>query len=116
MKVPGIEAEQLPPRDCVSEIELVRADDVALGTDAEELCLHRVELPPRIEGFGEYGVERLREPLTRTFAIRRRIFETIRCPHVRHARRAERLTHRGPDLAARDAVLNPKIANAFVLM
>ena len=58
MEVAGVEAIELLPGDGVAEVELVRADDVALAADAEELALDGVEMVRGVEGFGEDGVER----------------------------------------------------------
>ena len=55
MEVAGVEAEQLLPRDGVTEVKLVRADDIALAADAEELRFHGVEI--HRERLGEDGVE-----------------------------------------------------------
>ena len=44
MIVARIEADELLVRDRVAEVELVRADDVALRPDAEQLALDGVEV------------------------------------------------------------------------
>ena len=47
MKMAGVQAEELLARDGIAEVELVRADDVALRADAEELALDGVAVVTR---------------------------------------------------------------------
>ena len=59
MVMAGVQAQQLAARDGIAEIELVRADDVALRADAEQLALDGVEVVARVERLGEDRVERI---------------------------------------------------------
>ena len=85
----GVEAEQLLVADRVAEVKLVRADDVALRADAEELALDRVEVVLRIELLGEDLVERLRRA-ARAAPLRSigRVLVAVGNPDVGDARRA----------------------------
>src|SRR5207244_8981892 len=56
MVVAGVEAEELAAREGVSQVELVRADDVALRADAEELALDGVAVELGVERLGGQGV------------------------------------------------------------
>ena len=71
MIMAGVEAEELLARDGIAEVKLVRADDVALRADAEELALDGVAVVPRVDRLGEDRVERLGEPLARPLAVDR---------------------------------------------
>ena len=42
MVMTGVQAKELAPRDGITEVKLVRADDVALGAESEELALDGV--------------------------------------------------------------------------
>ena len=89
----------------------MRADDVALRADAEQLAFDRVEVVLRIELLGEHGVERFGEPLARPVAVDGRVLEAVGDPHVGDARRAERPADRRADPAAGDAVVDPELAD-----
>ena len=62
MEVAGVEAEHLLIPDRVTEVELVRADDIALAADPEELALDGIQVVVRVEFFREHLVERIRQP------------------------------------------------------
>ena len=100
--------------DGVAEVELVRADDVALRADAEELALDGVEVVGRVERLGEDRVERFGEARARGLAVDGGVLHAVGDPDVGHAGGAEGLAHRGADLAAGDAVLDPEAADAGV--
>ncbi len=116
MEVTGVEAQHLLPRDRVAQVELVRADHVALRADAEQLAFDRVEVVLRIELLGEDRVERFGQPLAGRLAVDGRVLVAVGDPDVGDARRAERLAHRRADLAAGDAVLDPEFADPLVGM
>ena len=89
--VAGVEAEQLlAPRDRVAEVELVRADDVALRPEAEQLALDGVAVELRVDRLGEDRVERLGQPLARALAVDGRVLGAVGDPDVGDARRAQR--------------------------
>ena len=70
MEVAHVEAQELLVRDGVAQVELVRADDVALGADAEQLALHRVSRCLRFIGWANISssdfFSRSRGPLRST--------------------------------------------------
>ena len=109
----GVEAQQLALRDRVAEIELVRADDVALRADAKQLRFDRVEIVPRVELLGEDLIERLPQPLARSLAVDRRVLLAVRNPDVGDARRTERLAHRRADPAAARCRARPRTAGSL---
>jgi len=55
--VAGVEADEFLARNGVAEVELVRADDVAFGAEAEEFAFDGVEVVGRIDRRGEDLVE-----------------------------------------------------------
>ena len=114
--VARIEAEQFLPRDAVAEVELARPHRAALAADPEELRLHGVEVVLRRERLLKDRIERLGEPLPRRQPVGGGVLEAIRHPDVRHAGRAERPAHRGPNLPRPPAVLDPELPDALVGM
>ena len=116
MKVAGIKAEHLAVGDSVAEIKFVRPDDVTFRADAEQLGLHRVEDVVGIQRFGENGVERFGQALPRAVPVNRCVLVAVRHPDVGDARRAKCAPHRRADVAADNAVLDPKLADALVAM
>ena len=114
MIVARVEAKQLLPRDGVTVIELVRADDVALGAEAEELALDGVEVELGVDRLGEDRVERLGQPLPRALAVDGRVFHAVGNPDVGDAGRPERLAEGGPDLPAGDPVVDPELADGRI--
>ena len=114
MEVARVQAEQLLPRDGVAQVILVRADDVALRADAEELALDRVQVVGPIDRDGEDLVEGLGQALPRGDAVDRQVLHAVGNPDVGHARLAQGGADRRADLAAGDAVLDPELADAGV--
>ena len=57
MVVPGVERVEHAPRQRVAEIELVRANGVALEAEAEQLALDRVEVVRAIDRLLEDRIE-----------------------------------------------------------
>src|SRR6185312_5496221 len=55
VEVAGVHAEQGLPGEGVPEVELVRADDVRLRADPEQLALDRVAVQGRVDRLGEDG-------------------------------------------------------------
>ena len=58
MEMARIEAEQHLARDGVAQVELVRADGVALRANAEQLAFDGVEVVARVELFGQNLIQR----------------------------------------------------------
>ena len=114
MEVAGIEAQQLLARDAVAQIKLGRPHRAALGADAEQFRLHGVEHMLGRQRRLEHLVERLGEPHAGGEPVGGRVLEAVGHPHVRHARCAQGLAHRGPDFAAPSAVLDPEVPDALV--
>ena len=71
MVMAGVQAQELLAREGVAEVKLVRADDVALRADAEQLALDGVAVVLRVDRLGEDRVERFGEPLARALAVDR---------------------------------------------
>ena len=63
MIVAGIEAQELLPRHGITEVKLVRADDVALRAEPEQFALDGVANVPGVERLGEDRVQRFGEAL-----------------------------------------------------
>ena len=84
-------SSSLPFCDGIAHVELVRADDVALRADAEQLALDGVEVVLRVDLLGEDRVQRLAQPLARGLAVDRDVLVAVGNPDVGDARRAERL-------------------------
>ncbi len=74
VKVPGVQAEQLLPGRGVAHVELVRADDVGFGADAEQLAFDGVQIVRGIERLLENFVESGLQPFARRFAIHGNVF------------------------------------------
>ena len=116
MEVPRVQAKQLLVFHGVAHVKLVRADNIRLGADAEELAFHGVAVERRVDWLGEDGVEGGFKPLARRFAVHRRVFVAVWNPEVGHAGFAELLADVGGDFAARDAVLDPELAHPGVFV
>src|SRR4029079_2359201 len=116
MEVAGIEAEQLLILDGVAEVELVRADCVAFGAEAEELAFDGVEVETRIDFLGKDFVEGLAEAIAGTLAIDGYVFIAVGDPNVGHAGRTEGAAEGFPDFAAGKAVGDPEAADFFVVV
>ena len=114
MIMAGIQREQLLSAEGVPQVKLMRADDKTFAADAEQLRLHRIQVQLRRNGFMKDRVERFGQACAGPDAIGGRVFHAVRNPHVRHARIAERLTHRRADFAAANAMFDPEFADTFV--
>ena len=91
MIVAGVQAQELVAREGIAEVKLVRADDVALRAEAEQLALDGVADVPGVERLGEDRVQRFGEPLARSLAVDRG------CPWSRReSRRWSRREFPGP--------------------
>ena len=94
----------------------MRADDVALRADAEQLALDGVAVEFGVDRLGEDGVERLGQPLARALAVDGRLLGAVGDPDVGDARRTQGLADRRADPAAGDAVIDPEPPDARVGM
>ncbi len=112
----GVEREQDLPTEGIGQIELHRTDDITLRANAKELRLHRVQVVARVDCFREDGVQRAAQPLARRAAVGGAVLVAIGNPDVGHGRRSQFLPEVFADLAAGDAVLDPKLANACIGM
>ena len=108
MVVAGVQAQELLARDGVAEVELVRADDVALRADAEQLALDGVAVVLRVDRLGEDRVERIGEPLARPLAVDGTVLGAVGDPDVGDAGGPQGLADRAADPAAGDAVVDPE--------
>ena len=112
VEVAGVEAEQLLARDGVAEVELVRADDVALRAEAEQLALDRVEVvlagrSARRRSRRATAASRSRGPLRSTgVSLMPSGIQTLVTQGD-----AQRLADRRADLPAGDAVVDPELAD-----
>ena len=113
MVVAGVEAQELLAREGIAEVELVRADDVALRADAEQLALDGVAVVLGVDRLGEDRVQRFGEPLARSFAVDGPVLGAVGDPDVGHAGGAQGLADRGADAPAGDAVIDPEPADGL---
>src|SRR5690606_30620687 len=117
VKVAGVEAVgDVALLQRVAQVELVRADRVGLGADAEELGLDGVEVVLGVELFGEDLVERVLEALARTGAVEGRVLGRVRYPNIGDGAGAEFFAEMRADAATGLAVANPERADLFVRM
>lgn len=65
MEVAGIEAQRRLTAGGVTHIELVGADGVAFGADAEQLALHGVDMVRRVELLADHLIKGVQQPLAR---------------------------------------------------
>jgi hypothetical protein len=86
----------------------VRAGGVALGADAEEFGLDRVEVVPRVQALLEDGVQGLEQALARAAAVGGGVLHAVGNPQVGQAGCAQRAAEGGADFAAAAAVLDPE--------
>src|SRR6185369_2926152 len=114
MVVAGVEAQEFFARDGVAEIKLMRADNVTLAPNAEELGLDGIEVERWRNGFVKNGVERGSESFARGAAVDGCVLRAVRNPDVSDAWRAESLADCGADLPATGAMFNPKCADGLV--
>ena len=115
VEVPGVEGPEYPARNRVAQIELVRANGVALDAQAEQLSFDRIQVEARIDLLGQDPVERADQQLARRLAIDRGVLVAIWNPDVRDTWRAELLSEVGADSPGRDAVLDPEVADGLVM-
>ncbi|MNS56304.1 hypothetical protein D3C72_891600 [compost metagenome] len=92
MEVARIQAQRRLAAGGVAHVELVGAHGVALGADAEQLALHRINVMRRIQFFADHLVESVQQALARSQAVNGDIFHAVRDPDVHHRRRAELFT------------------------
>ena len=102
-----VEAQQLPLGHRVAQIELVRADHVALRADPEQLALDGVAVVGRVDRRGEQFVQGAAENLPRPKAVDGHVLHAVGNPDVRDAGRAQAAAEGLADPAAGDAVLDP---------
>ena len=116
MIVPGVERHQHAPGSRVSEIELVRADRVALTAKAEELPFDCIAVERRIDRILEDRVKCVAQSLARAEPVGRRVLHAVGNPEVRHAGPAEGAPERFADAPARDAVVDPELSDRAIRM
>ncbi len=116
MVVAGVERQQLPPRERVRMIELVRADRVALTPDAKQLSFDGVAVERWVNRLSEDRIERFDEPFPGLHPVDRGVFHPVGDPEVRHARVAQGASDGGADTAAGDTVRDPELADGRVPM
>ncbi len=115
VEVACVEAEQhVAPAGRVAQVELVRADHVALGAEAKEFGLDRVVAEPAVNLGGHDRVERLAQQAARGEPVDRGVLEAVGDPDIAHAGRAERAAEVLGDAPAGDAVLDPEAAHVGV--
>ena len=114
VEVARIQTKNRPARRRVSQVELVRADDIALRAETEELAFDRVEIVLAVQRLAEDFVQRFDQSHSRFPPVRGQVLEAVRDPDIGHAGRAERLAERRPDAATRPAVVDPEPAGARV--
>ena len=110
----GVEGQHLAPRYRVAEIELMRADGVALAADAEKLALHGVADNSRVQRFTINGIQRLQQALAWPCAVDGCVLHAVRNPEIRDAGRRQRTAECRADAAGCDAVIDPEVANGLV--
>ncbi len=112
----GVEADELLVFHGVAEVELVHADRVAFGTDAEEFAFDGIEVVFGVELPGEDIVERGGEAFTGAASVGWDILHAIGDPDIGDRGGAERLAHGGADDAAGLAVFDPELADGTVVV
>ena len=88
VKMAAVQAEPDAFRNGVAQIELVRADYVALRAQAEQFAFERVEIVAAIDGHGKDLVERLGQQTARRLPVDRRVLQAVGNPDVRHTGRS----------------------------
>src|SRR5436853_182658 len=109
-----VKAQELLIGERVAEIELMRPDNVALRTDAEQLAFNGIQVIQRVELLGEDLVQRSLQDGPRRLAVHRDVLEAVRDPDVGDARGAEFPAEPLPDLAARNAMSHPELPDPFI--
>ena len=112
--MPGIETEQLFILERISQIELVRANDIALRADAEQFALDGIQLACRVELFGKEFIQRFSKSFSRACTIHRHVLIPIGHPDICHAGAAQCAAHLLANPTADYSVLDPELADAFV--
>ena len=110
--IDSVEGDDLAVLGAVAQIEVIRADRIALGAYAEELGLDAILHVGVVDG--EYLVERLLEQTAVTYAVYGRILRAVVYPDVEHGGVALTASHLLGDLAAAFRVLDPEAADAFI--
>ena len=115
MVVAGVEREEHSARQRVAEVELVRADGVALDADAEQLAFDRVE----VEGLGSIGSSKIASSasVSRSRGACRSAGVSFMPSGIQSwSRRACRAPcpMASPIFAAGDAVADPELADGLV--
>ena len=100
--------------DCVAEVELVRADGVGFGTDAEELGLDGVEVVFGVEFFGEDFFEGSGEAFAGGGPVKGGVLGAVGYPNIGDGAGAEYFAEVGADAAGGGAVVDPELTDFFV--
>ena len=98
----------------VSQVELLRADDIAFAGESEELALDRVEAQLARNRLGQDPVERVLKQLAMDRTVRRHVLVAVGDPDVVDAGRAERPAHVRRNLAAGNRVIDPESADGLI--
>ena len=114
MEVAGIEAQRRLTAGGVTHIELVGADGVAFGADAEQLALHGVDMVRRVELLADHLIKGVQQPLARGEAVNGYILHAVRHPDIHHRRRAQLFAKISGYAAAGFAVVDPELADLIV--
>ena len=116
MKVSCIQAQRDLARRGIGEIKFAGAHGVAFHSNPEQLTFNGIDVPFFGNVRREDRIQRVLQTFTRCKAIRRGVLITIWNPDIVHHRIVQLFTNRGADLSTRDAVIDPELTNARILM
>lgn len=116
VEVSHVEADCLVVFCRVGEIEVMRADGAAFGSDAEEFGFDCVEHECGIDGIGENFIKAFHEAAPRSQTVGGGVFESVGSPEVADGADAGAAGELRGDAAARFAVVNPESADGGVGM
>ncbi len=87
MEVPAIQAQEDIIGNGITQVELVRANDVAFRAEAEEFALDSIQVVARVNLLSKDRIQRVFQEHTRRLAVYRSILQAVRDPNVGHTRR-----------------------------
>src|SRR5437762_6699464 len=115
MEMPGIETQNCFVGCRIGEIETVGADRIGLGAYAKELAFH-CHLVMFSLSRSEDLIERFQQAPAGGEPVGRHVFVAVGNPDIHHRGVAELLAERVADPAARDAMIDPELANPRIGM
>ncbi|MNE60766.1 hypothetical protein D3C80_1559360 [compost metagenome] len=86
VEVTGVEAQRGATAGGITEIEFVRADGVAFGTDTEQFAFNGIDMFREVKFFRNHFIQCTQQTLARCQTIHGDVFHAIRYPDIHDGR------------------------------